>query len=106
MRIIIFCGLLLMAVACTKKDKAAQTPAEKGRALYAMHCTACHNANPKIDGALGPMVFGSSQELLERRIIHGDYPAGYTPKRTTKQMTRLPALKDDIPALHAYLNTP
>jgi mono/diheme cytochrome c family protein len=97
--------VLLLLTGCTKK-KTETTPAEEGRRFYATHCTACHNVNPKTDGLIGPAIFGSSLELLERRVLHGDYPAGYKPKRATKQMVPLPFLKDDIPALHAYLNSP
>lgn len=55
---------------------------------------------------MGPAIWGSSTELLERRLVHGDYPPGYSPKRSTKVMTLLPFLKDQIPNLQAYLNTP
>jgi len=98
--------LLLWPLGCTKKENKPVVPAEEGRRLYAVHCTACHASDPKKDGAVGPAIWGSSLELLERRIVHGDYPAGYTPKRTTKVMVILPFIKDQIPNLHAYLNTP
>ncbi|MBX3021835.1 MAG: cytochrome c [Bdellovibrionales bacterium] len=101
----ILIGVLLLA-GCTKSNKPPPTPLEKGRSLYATHCTACHSPNPKLDGAVGPTAFGASSELLERRILHGDYPAGYKAKRATHIMPVLPFLKDDIPALHAYLNSP
>jgi mono/diheme cytochrome c family protein len=99
---------LFAAGGCTssKSEKPKQTPVEKGRAVFAANCTACHNANPKLDGSVGPAIFGSSQELLERRILHTDYPPGYKPKRQTHVMPALPFLKDDIPALQAYLNNP
>lgn len=98
--------LSLVLVACTKKPATPLSPVEEGKKLYATHCTACHSPNPKIDGALGPAVFGSTLDLLDRRLVHGDYPAGYSPKRSTKVMVRLPFLKDQIPNLHAYLNNP
>ncbi|HMN69091.1 MAG TPA: cytochrome c [Bdellovibrionales bacterium] len=98
--------LLAISVTCTKKPSAPKTPLEEGRSLYQTHCTACHSANPAVDGALGPGVAGSSLELLESRLLHAGYPAGYTPKRPTKVMVALPFLKDKIPALHAYLNSP
>lgn len=81
-------------------------PAVEGKRLYATHCTACHAADPKKDGAVGPAVWGSSTELLERRLVHGDYPTAYKAKRPTKVMVILPFLKDEIPNLHAYLNAP
>lgn len=98
--------LLLFLGACTKKESAPISPVEKGKRLYSTHCTACHSPNPKVDGAIGPAIAGSSQELIEARVLRGDYPPGYTAKRKTKLMTTFPFLKDDIPALHAYLNSP
>jgi mono/diheme cytochrome c family protein len=105
MRYLVF-ALLLTAVHCTKKDAKPATPAEEGRRLYATHCTACHAPDPKVDGTIGPAIWGSSLELLERRLVHGDYPPGYKAKRNTKIMVLLPFLKDQIPNLHAYLNAP
>ena len=75
-----------------------------GRSTYMSNCIACHNPDPTMDGALGPAVSGSSFELLEARIVHGTYPEGYTPKRTSGNMVPLPFLADKIPALAAYLN--
>lgn len=58
-----------------------------------------------MDGAIGPALAGSTLELVELRVMKGEYPAGYLPKRTTKTMSALPHLKAEIPALHAYLNS-
>lgn len=77
--------------------------AERGRVVYMTNCIACHNPDPTKDGALGPAVKGSSQELLEARVIHAAYPEGYTPKRETAVMVALPFLEPEIPALAAYL---
>ena len=77
----------------------------KGKLSYVSNCTACHNRNPKIDGALGPAVYGSSLELLQARILRAEYPTGYVAKRSTQQMAALPHLEKDIPALHKYLNS-
>ena len=108
--------LLLVSVmavsACTKKAEApksseAQTPEQllaQGRKVYAINCTACHAVDPKKEGAMGPAVHGASLELLEKRIVDGTYPENYKPKRSTKIMQPLPFLKNDIQALHAYLN--
>ncbi len=99
-------ALILLGAACTKKETKVASPVEEGKRLYAVHCTACHAADPKKDGAVGPSNWGSSLELLERKLVHGDYPPGYTPKRPTRVMVQLPFLKDQIPNLHAYLNSP
>ena len=78
--------------------------AARGRSIYMSNCIACHNMNPAQDGALGPAVTGSSEALLYARVIDGSYPEGYEPKRTTAVMVALPHLKNEIPALAAYLN--
>src|SRR4051812_38114819 len=72
----------------------------EGKSSYQANCTACHNGDPKKPGALGPELFGSSMELIKARVLKGEYPQGYKPKRQTRLMTPLPHLKGDIPALH------
>lgn len=78
--------------------------AAEGRQVYMGNCIACHNPDPNLDGSLGPAIAGSSQELIEARVLHGAYPEGYTPKRSTTNMVPLPYLRDKIPALGAYLS--
>jgi mono/diheme cytochrome c family protein len=78
--------------------------AQHGRTVYQANCIACHNNDPRKPGAIGPEIAGSSAVLIESRVMRTEYPPGYTPKRQTKQMTPLPQLKNDIPALSAYLN--
>jgi len=80
--------------------------AARGKAVYQSNCTACHNADPNVDGPLGPAIKGSSKDLIEARVIHGQYPAGYKPKRMTSLMAVMPYLQADIPALYEYLNAP
>lgn len=103
-------AVLSFAACQTKSDSewpgksAEEVPLiKRGKAVYQAACTACHHSNPKLDGALGPAVAGSSLELLEARILRAEYPAGYTPKRSTHQMVALPQYQSDIPALHQYL---
>jgi hypothetical protein len=59
--------------------------------------------DPSQPGSLGPELVGSSRALIEARVLRGEYPNGYKPKRTTNLMIPLPHLKDDIDALAAYL---
>lgn len=75
----------------------------EGRDAYLGNCIACHNPDPKADGALGPPVVGASEALLEARILRAEYPPGYTPKRTTASMIAMPFLESRIPAIAAYL---
>jgi len=93
--------------ACNRKDAPPADPAvAKGKALYFTHCIACHNANPAVDGTLGPAVKGSGLDLLQARVLRGAYPPGYAPKRETKIMQRLPLTEEDVARLHAFLNAP
>lgn len=99
---------LLALGACTKKEVKPLSPEQlvaQGKLIYNIQCIACHNPDPKKDGALGPAVFGSSLELIQHRVVKGDYPAGYTPKRNTRTMAPLPHLAGEIPALYKYLNS-
>lgn len=85
-----------------------RTPEERiaaGRVMYNANCIACHAMDPTQDGALGPAVAGSSAELIEARILRGEYPTGYTPKRETRVMVPLPHLQDKLPELVAYLDS-
>lgn len=83
---------------------AQETLAARGRVLYLSHCIACHNQNPKLNGSLGPDVWGSSKELLEARVVHGTYPAGYTPKRQSQAMPAMPHLAKELDAIVAFLS--
>ena len=76
---------------------------EKGKQLWLGQCVACHNPDPAKDGTLGPAVKGSSPSLLEARVVRGEYPPGYTPKRPTKVMPPRPDLALSVPDLAAYL---
>ncbi len=95
----IACGGGESAVANTGGD------AVRGRAVYKTTCGACHNADPRLPGAVGPEVAGASRELLEARVLHATYPPGYTPKRDTKLMAALPQMAPEIDHLHAYLSS-
>jgi mono/diheme cytochrome c family protein len=100
-------GLLLLclpALACSEAGGGDEDPlVARGRTVYLSVCTACHDADPARDGSLGPANAGASQELLEAKLLRGEYPPGYAPKRDSMVMPRFENLKDDIPALAAFL---
>lgn len=118
--VVFLAALAASLVSCTKKspqpaDSAAAGPSQqqtqqdliaKGRTVFMTNCTACHNTDPKKDGAVGPAIYGSSLELITKRVMEASYPPGYKPKRETHTMVALPHLKDDLPAIHAFLNAP
>jgi mono/diheme cytochrome c family protein len=92
--------------ACGKKDASADPQVRAGHGLYLANCIACHNANPALDGSLGPAIKGSALELVQARVLRGEYPPGYTPKRPTHVMVKLPLSEENVAAIHAYLNAP
>jgi mono/diheme cytochrome c family protein len=98
-----------MLGACTKKSGSgdslsAQDLVKRGQTIYVTNCLACHNADPALEGSVGPAIKGSSEELLQARVLRAGYPQGYKPKRQTNLMPALPHLEKEISALHAFLN--
>jgi mono/diheme cytochrome c family protein len=99
-------ALATFALACSQGDPSAQPRdplAVEGERVYQNVCIACHHGNPARDGALGPAIAGSSRELLEAKVLRGQYPPGYTPKRESAAMPRFEYLAAEIGALEAYL---
>ena len=94
----------LVLNACGKKEEGPETPATRGRRVYMTYCVVCHNADPSKDGTTGPALAGSSQELLQARVLSQNYPPGYKPKRPTKTMPVYPQVKTRIADLNAFLN--
>lgn len=104
----------LFAVACSEGsstpkstdssvDPAQAAAAERGRQIYQNVCIACHNGDPTQPGALGPPVAGASLELIEAKVMRGEYPPGYTPLRPSQAMPRYEYLKDRLGDVAAYL---
>jgi mono/diheme cytochrome c family protein len=100
--------LLLAWTACGDEQPAARPDgvgdAAKGQAIYANVCATCHGADPTQAGTIGPPIAGSSPALVEAKVLRGEYPPGYTPKRgNSRAMPPLPYLKDNIADIAAYL---
>jgi mono/diheme cytochrome c family protein len=93
------------ALGCTEQTASPQLSdaARRGKVVYDGVCIACHNPNPALDGSLGPANAHASRELLAAKILRGEYPPGYTPKRTSQAMPPMPHLADKIDDLAAYL---
>jgi mono/diheme cytochrome c family protein len=105
MRSLLLASALLL-VGCEKKAEtpvAAGPNADRGKQAYMTHCIACHSADPSKDGTLGPAVKGSSKELITARVLKGEYPPGYKPKRDSKLMVALPHVEKSIDDLYEYL---
>jgi hypothetical protein len=78
--------------------------AERGRTAFASYCIPCHDAaNPHNRGLLGPPVARSSKELLEARVLRGEYPPGYEPKQTGNTMVKLPHVAQHLDDIAAFL---
>jgi mono/diheme cytochrome c family protein len=96
---------LICAACYSGDDRQLSELARQGEKVYQNICIACHNGDPNRDGSLGPANAGASAELLEAKIVRGEYPPGYTPKRPDSHaMPRFQHLAGDIPALAAYLS--
>jgi len=94
-------------IGCGQQEGGAAVPlseaAQRGRAVYSGVCVACHNTNPALDGSLGPAVAHASRELLEAKVVRGEYPPGYAPKSPSRAMPAFPHLADKIDDLTAWL---
>jgi mono/diheme cytochrome c family protein len=93
------------ALGCSEGEPGdpAAAEARRGEQVFLNNCTACHARDPRQAGPIGPPVAGSSLDLLEAKVLHNEYPPGYTPKRDTRAMIPLPHLEPELPALAAYL---
>ncbi len=99
---------VFLNLSCTKNSEPTaplSDLAKRGKGVYMANCIACHHPDPRLAGSIGPDVAYSSLALLEAKVLNRVYPAGYTPKRKSDQMPDFPQLKNDIPALHEYLNS-
>ena len=103
-RLIVFVLAIGFIAACPPKS--SDPAVNRGKQAYMGTCIACHNINPAVDGALGPAIKGASKQLIEARVLRAEYPAGYTPKRTTKLMPPQPQLAASVDDLAAFLNSP
>ncbi len=92
--------------ACSDEPAQQTTAAERGRHVYQNVCIACHSADPSREGSLGPPVAGATRELLEAKLLRGEYPPGYTPRREGGAMPKFKYLADSIDDLAAYLAQP
>ncbi len=97
-------ALLSALAACSNQaGQDLSEAARRGQRTYQNACIACHDANPNRDGTLGPAIAGSPVELLEEKVLRGQYPPGYAPKRATGVMPVFTYLEDKLPNVAAYL---
>ncbi len=96
-------GLLAAASACSSDPGGLSQAAARGKRSYENVCIACHHGDPNVDGTLGPAVAGASLELLRAKVLRGEYPPDYAPKRPGQVMPQYPYVEDRITDLAAYL---
>ena len=91
-------------VACSDQKVETETTAyERGQTLYLNICVVCHDADPSLEGGLGPVVAKASLELLRAKVLRGEYPEGFSPLLDTKQMPVFEYLEPHLPDLAAFL---
>ena len=88
-----------------KNSVALTNDIEKGRMVYFANCVSCHNNNPKKHGSIGHVVYGVPIDVLTQKILSGEYPENYRPKRKSKIMTLMPHLNSEISNLYAFINS-
>ena len=67
----------------------------------AFHATIMIQKNKE---AIDPQIYGSSKELLSKKINYGKYTKNYRPKRSGGAMPIMPNLDKEITNLQAFLN--
>jgi mono/diheme cytochrome c family protein len=96
--------IAIVAMGCAEESEKSSDPAvARGEKIYRNICLVCHNADPNKPGAVGPAIAGASRELLEAKLLRGEYPPGYTPQRSTQQMPRFEFLEPNIDDIAAFL---
>ena len=96
--------IAIVAVACSGESGESVDPAvARGEKIYRNICVVCHNADPTQPGSVGPANAGASRELLEAKLLRGEYPTGYTPQRNTQQMPRFEFLEPNLDDIEAFL---
>lgn len=104
-------GSLLLSHSVFSQIQKGSDPAliEKGRKLYVANCIRCHNKDPNLKGSIGPEVTDAPLEVMYSKVMTGKYPVnlpkGFVPKRKSRAMQAIPKLKNDIPAIWAYVQS-
>lgn len=84
-------------------DSTADPAVARGETIYRNICVVCHNANPNEAGSIGPAIAQATREVLEAKVLRGEYPVGYTPARETHQMPQFPYLEPNLDDIEAYI---
>lgn len=86
-----------------------QASLDKGKRLYMANCIQCHNRDPNKKGPIGPEMVDAPLEVMVSKVMTAKYPdplpPGFVPKRKSRAMRPIPKLKEDIPAIHAWVQS-
>lgn len=93
---------IIAASACKGPPEGQPSRYERGRQVFQANCMQCHG-DPKV-GSFGPPNYGSSLPLIRSKVLKGEYPDGYVPKKQTKMMPQFNLPDNDLLALYCYLN--
>jgi mono/diheme cytochrome c family protein len=81
----------------------------RGAKFYKANCVRCHNADPNKKGSIGPEQIDAPFDVVVAKVMTGKYPeplpAGFTPKRKTHAMTPVRNVKNEIPYIHAWIQS-
>lgn len=82
---------------------------EKGKRLYMANCIQCHNRDPNVKGPIGPEMVDAPLSVMISKVMTSNYPsplpAGFVPKRKSHAMRAIPKLRNDIPAIHGWVQS-
>ena len=96
--------ILALVSACGQDADPDQDPVvARGEKIYRNICVVCHNADPNLEGVQGPAIAHATLELLEYKVLRGEYPPGHKPVRETAQMPRFDYLEPNLGELAAFL---
>jgi len=103
-------SILVVFLALTQCVKAGGFPTDQvqhleGKRLYVLHCTRCHNANPRNAGSIGPELYTTPSNVFRTKVPTGTYPSGYTPKRRTKIMPKFKGLTNKTDLIYNYVRS-
>ena len=100
---------ILLMTLIVSSSAFSQVNLDKGKRIWLTTCVQCHNRDPNVKGSIGPETVDAPIEILTAKVMTGKYPdplpAGFVPKRKTKAMRPLPQFKNDIPSIHAFIQS-
>ncbi len=95
---------LVATSACSgDSDSSADPAVARGETIYRNICVVCHNADPNEQGTMGPAIARATRDVLEAKVLRGEYPAGYTPARETHQMPQFEYLEPNLDDIEAFI---